>query len=117
MLPLCPGIALISYDPPRKNHFINRYVEERSKMLGIRHVILSPFVAKFIGMPWSIRIFSEEYPNLLCAFEPQVESNDRETYLSCMSNVPKWISSVQSNKPESLMLEELYFKENCDLSH
>lgn len=112
-LPLCPSIADRSYVPPEADRHINRFALERSNALGIQHVTLSPFVAKYTGSAAAVDMLRAEYPFLLCAFEPRQELKDRETYMSCIRHAPQWIASIQSDAPERLMLAEYLFKENC----
>jgi hypothetical protein len=111
--PLCPAVAEASYSEHTRGKIINYYVDQAAIE---RHVYIEPlseFSADFYGSYQDIKWFSDNYPFMLCAFDPRKIPDDRETYISCMTHAKDWITILRSSMPENLMLTNTKFKENC----
>jgi hypothetical protein len=111
--PLCPRIAEESYPSGSPGAVVNLYARDQA---AARHLIISPlssFAAVVSGSYEDLRWFNQNYPTMLCAFDPHQEVLDRERYISCTIHAPHWIEIIRSSHPEDLMLIETKFRENC----
>jgi hypothetical protein len=113
-LPLCPAIAKNSYDPPDNTRALNKFAVQQATDRRIEVKQLSWFAASFSGFSPSISWYQENYPFMVCAFDPKNQTiHIRETHMSCMAHARQWIQKTQSDHPEYLMLTETKFYENC----
>lgn len=112
-LPLCPKLAALSYQNPKPDTVVSRYLSERAKERHVKISVLSPFAAVLSGSVGSIAWFQRNYPLMLCEFDPSQLVNDENVYLSCMSHAQEWMKILQSNQPEDLMVNETHYAASC----
>lgn len=102
-LPLCPAIAANSLSPADPNRSVNYFVSSRAKDLDITILQTSWFSANFSGSYLAMAHFKNDYPLMLCAFDPSLQMTEiPQTFSSCMSNARSWISTIQSDHPEKI---------------
>ena len=92
---------------------VNKYIMDQASARNIKIAVLSEYEAELYGTPADLQWFTQNYPAMLCAFDPRQNLSNRETYISCTSHAPQWIEIIRSQHPEYLMLRQTKFLENC----
>jgi hypothetical protein len=114
MLPLCPSIAKNSYEHQDASKALNKFAVDLAEKRSISITQLSWFQASFSGLWPDIRWYEENYPYVLCAFDPKLQLiYKRETYVSCMRHARNWIETAQSKEPQNLMSPDSMYYEDC----
>ncbi|MDY1010351.1 hypothetical protein [Sphingomonas sp. CFBP9019] len=112
-LPLCPAIAHKSYAASEVVTDINRFAVSVAKRKDISIIQMSPFIMQVSGLRDNVKWYVESYPNMLCSFHYDQVKDAKRTFLSCMSNAPKWIHYVQTRRGAELMTDETLYQSNC----
>jgi hypothetical protein len=110
--PLCPAIAEASYQTPGPRT-IGAYTAKAAELREVQIQPLSAFAADFTGSYDEINWFTENYPTLVCAFDPKQVTDVSTTYLSCMTHASEWVQVIRSAHPEDLMLSQTHFVDIC----
>jgi len=113
LVPLCPKIAEISYDPPHPGALVNRLVAEQAQERHVQISILSPFVAELSGPAHEIEWFKRNYRFMLCGFDPRLVIEDASTYERIMLGAAEWQTVLQSPHPEQLMGTTIRYAPLC----
>ena len=113
-VPLCGDLARTTYrNVPVENSEISSYTRSVANDLKLKLEILSPFVMRVSGIDSNLTKFMEDYPVMLCGFDPVKVTVPHNTYLSCTSHAKKWISVVQSGSSQDLMLQDMIYEPLC----
>ena len=113
-VPLCGDLARTTYRTvPVESSEISSYTRSVAADLNLKLEILSPFVMRVSGLDSRVAKFMEDYPTMLCGFDPVQVTVPHDTYLSCTSHAKKWIDVVQAGKPEDLMLQNMIYEPIC----
>jgi hypothetical protein len=75
--------------------------------------VLSSTIIELRGSIRQMKWLQNNYHILMCDFDQTKISLDESTYTSCMSNAKDWIKIVQTNRPDSLMIDRTIFCPNC----
>lgn len=75
--------------------------------------VLSSTIIELRGSIKQMKWLQENYHILMCDFDQSEVSLDESTFTSCMSNAKDWIKIVQSNRPDTLMIDQTKFCANC----
>lgn len=112
--PLCPRLANQSYTPPLPPDIrLNHDMDAELKARDIRVSVLSPFVAEFSGNIHEIHWLKQNYPQMLCGFNPIGIAEREIEYTTCMKYADSWASIVNSSQPGNLMLDNSHYPGVC----
>ncbi|UCR85154.1 hypothetical protein [Pseudomonas chlororaphis] len=92
---------------------VNKYLIEAIRDRNISVVNVGPFEAEYQGGWSEIRWLEENYPALLCAFNPSRVIDPRAVHVACMDRAPGWISVVKNGWQDNLFLDEYGYKSSC----
>lgn len=112
-LPLCEDLARTTYDSSVEGNEVSKYTRKVAEHRHLDLTVLSPFVMIVTGEQWKVERFQAEYPFMVCGFAPEHVTIPHDTYLRCMDHVAQWITIVQSDKPEDLMLQGTEYEPVC----
>ena len=110
-LPICPKLSRTTVQGDLTS--LGQHMENVSSTYRLKVVKLSEFVVRVSGATGNLHRFIEDYPQIVCAFDPGQVGNAGSAYMSCVQHAPSWIYAVRSNQPEELFLSEYRFWENC----
>ena len=111
--PLCPAIAEQSVPGGKRGQIINAYIIDNANRRNVKVEMLSEYEAIFTGLSTDLRWFRENYPAMLCAFDPRQNLSNKETCMTCTKYTPLWIELIRSNHPENLMADGTKFWPSC----
>lgn len=80
---------------------------------NISITVLSSTVIELKGSIKQMKWLQNNYHILMCDFDQTKVALDESTYISCMSNAKDWIKIVQSNRPDTLMIDQTKYCPNC----
>lgn len=112
-LPLCQSIAEKSFDTFQEGQLLNRFLSESVAARKIEVEVLSPFMALYSGPEKDIKWLEENYGELVCGFNPRLDSLGGPTYTTCIRHVPNWITAVNSDEPQALFNSKYFYQSSC----
>ncbi len=116
-VPLCPAIALKSYPPGvtvAPGEVVNAFLTQEATKEKLQLNVLSPVAVEISGRSRKVEHIEQKYPFVLCAFyDPGAVTDYADRYIKCMQSAPGWVQTVQSNKPEDLLLPRSNYANVC----
>jgi len=112
-VPLCAKIAAQSYPNNAQPSVVSRYAAEAAVKKGITVIPLSPFAADIHGGRSRMKWYLDRYPFMLCGFDPTRVIEDEQVYNVCMSNARRWMTIVNSDRPQDLMSVGVPYADAC----
>lgn len=112
-LPLCPRISALSYPRGSETQTLNRFVSAALKEQEVNAFVISPFLAQYSGGWNSVKWLEQNYPALLCAFDPLNVIDPKAVHTACVKNAPHWMQIVKENRLDDLFLDETIYKASC----